>query len=164
MQCNVKTKYLFNVYCLSYISRWHLNQFSVSNIPVGIHWEKYARISAFSDPYFLVWGQNHRKIRVRENIYSCIFYSVNRRFSPYMGKYGSQKTFILADFTQWIADSLLTWEKTGQRKNLCWYNLRCDYVQESNGIRQTRYNCVGVFSCFKGNQVFIFQVNLKRNG
>lgn len=54
----------------------HKTSFSYENI---VHCVKYITVGAFSDPCFLVYGQNR----------------------PYPGKYGSEKTGVLAHFTQW---------------------------------------------------------------
>ena len=49
---------------------------SIANPKHTIHGVKYARIRVFSNPYFPVYG----KMRVRENSYSRIFYTVVRIF------------------------------------------------------------------------------------
>ena len=51
-----------------------MNDISFAISEHKIHGVKYARIRVFSNPYFLVYG----KMRVRENPYSGIFYTVAR--------------------------------------------------------------------------------------
>ena len=90
-------KIYFKVYtCLTFLTFWicikgnqvyytwitYIPFLSVCNQPLFFHCVKYAKIRAFSNPYFPVCGQNN--IRGKIQIRVC----------PYTGKYGSEKVRI----------------------------------------------------------------------
>lgn len=90
----------------------YLNKFVLQkhHINLWLSWQqcvKCARIRAFSYPYFSAWRQN-------------------RRFCPYTGKCGSEKTRIMASFTQCNFFILLWW--FGHAKNnFIWKGYVCEF-------------------------------------